>query len=401
MKRLSFLTPAKAGIPAGSARSHDPKGESPTTYRKQAVLVVGEAGAESMARSMFPGAEIVATVKETGLAEYMVGRVQPHIVIVDPVVTPRGETLEQWVGRLKTCFPAVEVVLLSTRDGTELQRQAPPERPAVEARVIGQEMIAVWSPKGGVGKTFVALNLACASALSSQGNACLIDLDLHSGDVACNLDLLDGPSIIDILSNLSDMRPETMETFTVVHPPSGLRVLAAPKRPELSDLVEPHHVKSILSLARRRWGLVYIDTPPDITSEVVGDCIDQASKILLVVTQDVAALRQVKMALDILRRIGIGQKETLSVVVNRASNQSLFPVSRIEEYLEVRVLGAIPDDRKSAERAGMDGKPVVLYSRNEMSQAFWEILGQLIPGLVADHSFSGHRKRRFGFWGVF
>ncbi|HHY34253.1 MAG TPA: P-loop NTPase [Firmicutes bacterium] len=399
MRGLLLSAPKKPGTLVARGRAGGPREDGGRGPQEQTLLVVGEPEAEFSARAMFPGAEVVASVKETALAEYMVGRVRPDVVVVDPSVTPRGETVEQWVGRLQVSFPGIEVIILPAGEGPGRERQPLAACAAAETRVIGQETIAVWSPKGGVGKTFVAINLACASAISTRGNTCLLDLDLHSGDVACNLDLLDGPSIIDILSNLSDMRPETMERFTVVHPSSGLQVLAAPKRPELSDLVESQHVRAILSLARRRWGLVYVDTPPDITSEVVGECIDQASKIVMVVTQDVAALRQAKMALDILKRIGVGQKEALAVVVNRVSHQSLFPVSRIEEYLEVEVLGSIPDDRKSAEKAGMDGKPVVLYSRNEASQAFWEILGRLIPGLVTSREFSGEKKkRRFGFW---
>lgn len=399
MRGLPFSAPKRLRTAVARGPAGGPGEDGGRGSPEQTVLVVGEPETEFSAKAMFPGAEVVASVKETALAEYMVGRVRPDVVAVDPRVTPRGETVEQWVGRLQVSFPGIEVIILPAGEDLGRERKPLGAWPAAETRVIGQETIAVWSPKGGVGKTFVAVNLACASAMSTGGNACLLDLDLHSGDVACTLDLLDGPSIIDILSNLSDMRPETMERFTVVHPASGLRVLAAPKRPELSDLVEPQHVKAILSLARRRWGLVYVDTPPDITSEVVGECIDQASKIVMVVTQDVAALRQAKMALDILKRIGVGQKESLSIVVNRVAHQSLFPVSRIEEYLEVEVLGAIPDDRKSAERAGMDGKPVVLYSRNEAAEAFWEILSRLIPGLVSGRGFSGQkRKRRFGFW---
>lgn len=361
------------------------------------ILAVGGPEAEASARSMFPGSEMVALVRETALAEYMVFTVKPDVVVVGEGAIPRGETVEQWVARLNSSLPGLQVIVLGAK-GVPRERGDVPRTQERGTRVIGQETITVWSPKGGVGKTFVAVNLACASAMSSGGNTCLVDFDLQSGDVACYLDLLEGPSIIDVLSNLSDTRPETVEKYVEIHPPTGLRVLSAPKRPELSDLVKPHHIREVLSLARRRWGLVFVDTCPDITSEVVGECIEQATKVVMVVTQDVAALRQAKIALDILRRVGLNRNESLFVVVNRVSNQSLFPVSRIEEYLEVEVAGTIPEDRKAVERAGMDGKPVVLYSRTDAGEAFSSILNRLVPGLAGAGAPGRRRKRRFGFW---
>ena len=173
--------------------------------------------------------------------------------------------------------------------------------------------------------------------------------------------------------------------------------MCSPRRPELSDLVTPEHVRNILSLASRRWGLLYVDTPPDITSDVVGECIDAATHVVIVVTQDVAALKQCKLAVDILLRLGINDNR-LNIVLNRVSKDSLMPQSKIQEFLGVELIGSIPDDRKAVERSVFEGKPVVLYSKTEISEAVWQVASRLSPGLVREKGQKRPEKRRGGFF---
>ena len=94
-------------------------------------------------------------------------------------------------------------------------------------------------------------------------------------------------------------------------------MICGPRQPELSDLVTPEVVKSVLALSAKRWGLTYVDTPPDMTSDVVGECVDAATKIVLVTTQDVASLKQCRSAMEIFTKLAI-PPTAMAVVVNRA-----------------------------------------------------------------------------------
>jgi len=230
--------------------------------------------------------------------------------------------------------------------------------------------------------------------------AALVDLDLYSGDASVHLDLLDGPTITEMLPVLPEMRPDGLDRFSQRHAPSGLSVVCSPRRPELSDLVTTEHVKTVLSLATKRWPLLFVDTPPDITSDVVGECIDAASKIVLVVTQDVATLKQSKLAIDIFAKLGI-RKESLAVVLNRSSKDSLMPLMKVQEFLGVEILGAVPDDRKIAERSVFEGKPAVLYSKTEVSEAVWQIAEKIAPGLRDPRAKKPNKTRREFPWRAF
>ena len=363
------------------------------------LLIAGSAACEKAAAAKWPGANIVGSFRDLTLVEFILTSMPVNVVAVERGLPTRGESFQDWIARFKTAYPKVSLVVLE--EGQETITHEPrvdPDGTSAAASVLTPQTIVVWSPKGGVGKTFLTTNLSCAASLATGGKAGLLDCDLYSGDVAVHLDLVDGPTVNDLVPVLADMRPEGLDRYCLRHGPSGLSVVCGPRRPELSDLVTPEHVRGILSLASRRWGLLYVDTPPDITSDVVGECIDAATNVVLVVTQDVAALKQCKLALDILRRLGI-KEDHLNVVLNRVSKDSLMPLSKIQEFLGAELIGAVPDDRKAVERSVFEGKPVVLYSKSEISEAIWQVASKLSPGLVRDKGPRKPEKRRGGlFW---
>jgi len=344
------------------------------------LLVAGDAACERVAQARWPKARIMGAFRDLALVEYVLSGMRVDIVAVDAGMRGKGESLDEWMERCRAAFPTISLILIEPGDPAfhGIDREA--DGGSGQGNVIVPQTVVVWSPKGGVGKTFLATNLACAAAVATGGMAGLVDLDLYSGDASVHLDLLDGPTVTELLPVLQDMRPEGLDRFSQRHAPSGLSVVCSPRRPELSELVTAEHVKAILSLAAKRWALLYVDTPPDITSDVVGECIDAASKIVLVVTQDVATLKQSKLAVDIFGRLGI-PRESVAVVLNRSSKDSLMPSAKVQEFLGVEILGAIPDDRKTVERSVFEGKPAVLYGKTELSESIWHIAERIAPGL--------------------
>ena len=368
------------------------------------IIIAGGQDTERFALSRWPRARVAGIFRDLSLVEYMLSGLRPDIVLVDPSLPARGESLQQWVSRSTAAFPGVSFVLL---DGAGAEGNLPLSQHGLggltrsestrPGSVLVAQTIVVWSPKGGVGKTFLATNLACAAAVATGGQAALLDLDLYSGDASVHLDLLDGPTITEALTALGDMRPDVLDKYSHRHEPSRLNVIASPRRPELSDLVTTEHVRTVLALAAKRWALVYVDTPPDITSDVVGECIDAASKIVLVVTQDVATLRQSKVAIDIFEKLGL-PRDSVAVVVNRCSKESLMPVAKVQEFLGAEIVGVIPDERRAVERSVFEGKPVVLSGKSELSEAVWKVAARLTPGLSPAHTARPLKPRRGFFW---
>ncbi len=364
---------------------------------KPSLLIAGSGTFESHALARWPGVRLVGSVRDLSLVEFIVSTSVVDLVAVDPTLSPKGETFQAWASRFRAGFPNVSLVVLEEglQSGGALSVRTGED--GVKTNVLTSQTIVIWSPKGGVGKTFLATNLACAAAVATSGKAVLLDLDLCSGDVPVHLDLMHGPTITEVVPNLKDMRPDGLGKYAQRHVPSGLNVICSPRRPELYDLVNHEHVRCLLSLAAKKWGLVYVDTPPDITSDVVGECVDAASKVVLVVTQDIATLWQCKTAIDILMKLGL-PGDSVAVVLNRVAKESIMPESKIQDFLGVDLAGSIPDDRKAVERSVYEGKPVVLYPKNEMADAIWQIAVRLTPGLPVEREELRPKKVRRGFF---
>ncbi|MFL5681319.1 MAG: CpaE family protein, partial [Chloroflexota bacterium] len=139
-------------------------------------------------------------------------------------------------------------------------------RPVASANGTGQDgdrepgqIIALFSPKGGVGRTTIAVNLAVAAAAELGKKVVLVDASFQFGDVGVLLNLNPkNKSIADLAPELEQGEPESLDTFVINHS-SGIRVLLAPPSPEMAEMVTTSGVKRVLEALRRQHDLVIVD----------------------------------------------------------------------------------------------------------------------------------------------
>lgn len=260
-----------------------------------------------------------------------------------------------------------------------------------------RQVIAVISPKGGVGKTFVSVNLAASLARHTGFRVLLLDLDLHSGDAAVHLDLIGQRTIAELLPYATSLEPEHLARAVVTHAPSHLEVLLAPARPEAAEMVAREHLGVLLRLVKQRYDFAVIDTPPDPSDPVVLACLEEATVAVVVSSLDAAALRQCRLLLESFRSSDGDLRRRLVLVLNQAHEGGPLPPARAAAFLEEAGGGVrafvIPEDRVSVERAVFDGRPLTLTEPGhpvsravfELAQAFCPVFG----GMLGD----GRRKR--------
>ncbi|WP_242395678.1 AAA family ATPase [Anaeromyxobacter oryzisoli] len=170
---------------------------------------------------------------------------------------------------------------------------------------------AVFAAKGGVGATTLATNLS--GALQAGGTrTCLVDLDVAMGDVLAFLDLGGGYSLSDLAKNLSRLDPALLETSLLRHG-SGVRVLTAGP-PEQAERLEAATVAAALGFLRQHFGAVMVDGLRGLDDLALA-AVEASDRILLVLTQEIPAVRDARRCVDLLRRLGCEDKVT--VVVNR------------------------------------------------------------------------------------
>jgi len=246
--------------------------------------------------------------------------------------------------------------------------------PTARAEVLMRQTIAVVSPKGGVGKTFVSVNLAAALASQTGFRVILVDLDLRSGDAAVHLDLIGRPTLTELVPYLGSLRAAELGRAVVTHQGSRLDVLLAPAKAEAAEMLGPENIRVLLRLLKQLYDFVVIDTPPDPSGPVVAECLDEATAVVLVSSLDAAALRQCRLFLEGFEGFGSRRPESfrreLYLVLNQVRDGAPLSAPRAAGFLQEGLDGAdrrnesrtifVPEDRNALERAVFDGRPLVL-----------------------------------------
>lgn len=256
---------------------------------------------------------------------------------------------------------------------------APPGTPAPgNGRLLRQQVVAVLGARGGVGQTFLAAHTAAAVALASRTRTLLVDLS-PAGDAGMHLDLPDGPTLIDLLPHLGASGGEGLDRHVRVHRATGLHVLAGIPRPELDELVAPEHVESLLTWVRREYDFVFLDAPNRLSDERLLCCARLATRILLVTTAEVTAIRQGRFLLEWLAQHQVPVADRIHLVINRANPEGSLSPGEVRRLIGLDPAATVPEDRRAAERTMFGGQPVAARPDHPLARAVWRIAGLFYP----------------------
>ncbi len=236
------------------------------------------------------------------------------------------------------------------------------------------KVVTVFSPKGGSGKTALATNLAVAAARSGLFTL-LVDLDLQFGDSALTLALTPRATIADLAASSGALDAEKLKSFVSTDPRTGVSVLPAPQRPEEADVVGQVELAAVLEAARNAYDAVVIDTGPLFDAAVLA-ALDHSDQLLLVSNPEVTSLKNVRIGLETIDRLGFA-RERVSLVANRIGAAGGVDHNDIELALDTKIAFELPDDPRvpaSVNRA----LPVVVA---DVSSPFARAITQLLPSV--------------------
>lgn len=249
------------------------------------------------------------------------------------------------------------------------------------------DVIAVYSPQGGAGKSMLSANLAVALAKASgEGGkpprVALVDLNLQFGDIDLMLNLSPQNTIAGLAQKgHGGIDAELLEQYLTVHPESGLKVLVAPSTPQYAESITVYTVEQVIETLRENYDLIIVDTPSQLQDTTLA-VLDAAKTVLLLTSLDLLALHKTRTALEMLRQLYPPEK--IQPVLNRANSDVGISLADVENVLGVKMKSRVPSDGRIVVRSINEGKPFVIYDSGtpiakEINRLALEILGVEAP----------------------
>jgi pilus assembly protein CpaE len=247
-------------------------------------------------------------------------------------------------------------------------------------------VISVFSTKGGSGKSLIASNLAVIAAQRSGQRVALVDLDLQSGDLAIMFQLMPALSIFDAAQGAERLDEEALHGYLTAHR-SGVDLLAAPMEPSLAEQIDASAVDAILELLPTMYPLIVVDGPPMFTDQMLA-ALDRSDEIVLVGSMDVPSIKNLKLAISTMTKLG-HPREKLRIVLNRADSKVGLRSQEVEKSLGAEIDVSIPSSRDVPLSINQGEPLAVSRPRSPVVQA----IGQLAAALAPEMAHEGGRGR--------
>ncbi len=246
--------------------------------------------------------------------------------------------------------------------------------PGVGVLDIKGKLLAAYSAKGGVGVTTLVTNIAIGLHSESTPTV-LVDTNLQFGDLSVFLNMQVKTSIVDLALYVDEINDELVDEALMRHE-SGLRVLAAPPRPELADEITSDHVRKILQYLKRRFAYVIVDTSSTMDDTTLA-VLDSADLLMTVATPDIPAIKDARLLFDLLTVLDF-PLERVIFVLNKMDRRTGITAEAVAENLKCTVDGSIPAEERVVATSINRGEPLLLTDTNRSpAKNILELLGTI------------------------
>jgi len=257
-----------------------------------------------------------------------------------------------------------------------------PAAPATPSR-RSSRLIVCFSPKGGVGTTTIAVNIAVVAGQLHPDRALLVDLDLQFGQIVTQLNLKPSTTMADLVRDDDAlMDPELLRGY-VTSGDGGLGVIGAPTSPEMARLVQARHVERLLATAGRVYDVIVVDGGSTLDERALA-LFEQADSIVLPFVAELGGLKALSTLLDYLNETSSTAMKT-TYVLNHVFAREFLDRPDIEQALGIKIGLELPYDPIVYGKAANEGMPVVLRApRSAAAEALSRLatitLGAAAPG---------------------
>lgn len=222
------------------------------------------------------------------------------------------------------------------------------------------KVVVIYGPKGGTGSTTVAANMAVALH-SEKTPVVVVDSRLQFGDLSFFFNEQTRTNISDLTSRVDELDPEVVEDVLLHHEATGIKILAAPPRPEQAEAVTGNNFVSVINYLKSMFHYIIIDTGSGL-DDVTLAAIDAADLVAVVTTQDIPSIKNVRLFLDLLIALGYPTQQVF-LAMNKYDKRRTVSPERVAEIAKCEVVSVIPFDERLVTPAMDRGVPFISQNR--------------------------------------
>jgi pilus assembly protein CpaE len=248
---------------------------------------------------------------------------------------------------------------------------------------LAGKILSVYSAKGGVGCTMLATNLA-VGLHTGETPTVIVDTNLQFGDVSVFLNLQVKNSIADLSSRADELDREYSDEVLIAHS-TGMRVLAAPPRPEMADEVHADQVRKVLQYLKTHYAYVVVDTHSTM-DDVTLAVLESSDLLIAVASPEIPAIKDARLLFDLMGALEI-PKDRVFFVMNKVDRRTAGGITpeAVAENLRRPVDAEIPLDEKATTLSINKGVPLILGDRSKPpAKNLLDLVGLIRQRLVAE-----------------
>jgi pilus assembly protein CpaE len=223
------------------------------------------------------------------------------------------------------------------------------------------QILSVFSPKGGVGTSAIAANLAIALRQLTNKRVVLVDGNLSLGDLNVILNLTTSNTIVDLAQRISELESDLINDVLVTHG-TQIKVLLAPPNPQDGETVTAEHLQSILEALRSEFDYVVVDTQSSFQDRALA-ALDVADRIILLMTLEMTCIKNIKLFLEVASLLEY-PRDKIMLVLNKADSRLGIQVDKVENNIQHKVALQISNAPLEMTLAINQGVPVVVANRD-------------------------------------
>jgi pilus assembly protein CpaE len=207
----------------------------------------------------------------------------------------------------------------------------------------------------------IATNLALALQTNDTPTV-IVDAALQFGDVAACLNLQTRNSLVDLVEQVGELDTDLIDRITIHHP-SGLKVIAAPARPEQADAVQSAQISKILHFLATIYQYVIVDTSAALNEATIG-AIDAGDVVVLIGAPDLPTIKNLRIFFDLSEALNLTPQKVV-LILNRMDKRFGISAEKVADLLKHPILAQIPLDDRAVPLSTNNGEPFILLDRTK------------------------------------